>query len=90
MSLIVKVSLYHRHWHSEPVEVRRFTVDQEVATSFTYLRQKLAQVFPSIQDDNNITVAWIGQLNHFLCITHILYSIIHLISSSSLYPLCRL
>lgn len=61
MSLTVKASLYRNHWHGEPEEIRRFTVDQEVATSYTYLRQKLSKVFPSVEDDSDITTAWIGQ-----------------------------
>lgn len=40
------------------MEIRRFTVDQDVTTSYAYLVQKIAQVFPSLRADN-ITVAWI-------------------------------
>lgn len=60
MSLTVKASLYHHHWQNDPVEIRRFTIDQEVATSYTYLRQKVTQTFPSLADDSDIVTAWIG------------------------------
>jgi len=61
MSLTIKAFLYRSNWGGDPVEIRRFTVDQDVTTSYAYLVQKIAQVFPSLRADN-ITVAWIGEL----------------------------
>ena len=58
MSLTVKASLY-QEWLSEPIETRRFALDQDVATNYTYLREKLAQVFPDVQADN-ISVSYLG------------------------------
>lgn len=57
MSLTIKAYLYKR-WNGEPAEIRRFSVDQDVSTSYTYLTEKIAQVFPSLQP-NSIVVAWI-------------------------------
>uniref|UniRef100_A0A1X7T7Q1 ZZ-type domain-containing protein n=1 Tax=Amphimedon queenslandica TaxID=400682 RepID=A0A1X7T7Q1_AMPQE len=54
MSLIVKASLYGNWGRPEPLETRRFSIDQEVATSFTYLTQKLAQVFSNLEADKII------------------------------------
>lgn len=38
-------------------EVRRFGIDRDVVTSFSYLREKLRTVFPSLQG-RDFTVAW--------------------------------
>ena len=62
MSLTIKAFLLNT-WGGDPLEIRRFTVDQDVTTSFTYLVQKIAQVFPSLRADN-ITVAWMGERTH--------------------------
>ena len=59
MSLTIKAFLLNK-WGGDPLEIRRFTVDQDVTTSFTYLVQKIAQVFPSLRADD-ITVAWMGE-----------------------------
>ena len=56
MLLTIKAFLLNK-WGGDPLEIRRFTVDQDVTTSFTYLVQKIAQVFPSLRADD-ITVAW--------------------------------
>lgn len=61
MSLTIKASLYRHDWRREPVEIRRFTIDAEVATNYSYLVQKLTQVFPALREDNiTTTVAWKG------------------------------
>ena len=60
MSLTIKAFLYEVSWRGDPSEIRRFTVDQDVSTSFTYLLEKIAQVFPSIQA-TNVVVAWTGK-----------------------------
>lgn len=57
MTLVVKAALY-RDWEHKPLEIRRFSVDQDVATSYAYLQQKLVQIFPLAEADG-ITVAWI-------------------------------
>jgi len=45
----VKAYLYSS-WNNDPVEIRRFTVEQEVATSFDYLVGKLRAVFPTLKE----------------------------------------
>ena len=40
-------------------EVRRFGIDRDVVTSFSYLREKLQTVFPSLHG-RDFTVAWKG------------------------------
>ena len=49
MSLTVKAYLYSS-WNQDPVEIRRFTVEQEVATSYDYLVGKLRAVFPALKE----------------------------------------
>ncbi len=58
MSVTVKAFL-HRRWNEAPEEIRRFTIDQDVTTSYAYLVEKIAQVFPSLHADN-VIVHWIG------------------------------
>ena len=60
MSLTIKAFLYEQSWRAEPKEIRRFTIDQDVSTSFAYLLEKVAQVFPSVQA-GSIVVAWMGK-----------------------------
>ena len=60
MSLAIKAFLHEKSWHGEPVEIRRFSVDQDVSTSFAYLLEKIAQVFPSVQA-SNVVIAWMGK-----------------------------
>eukprot|EP00731_Ephydatia_muelleri_P030598 Em0022g112a len=57
MSVRVKAFLY-KEWEGKPVEIRRFPVDQDVSTSYAYLLQKIAQVFPSVKADK-VAVAWV-------------------------------
>lgn len=59
MSFTVKAALY-KDWHHEAIETRRFSVDQEVATSYAYLTQKLAQIFGQLEADK-IIVAYLGK-----------------------------
>ena len=61
MSLTVKAFLYRRSWREEPTEIRRFSLDQDVSTSYSYLVQKLAQVFPSIAAEE-IVLSWEGEV----------------------------
>ena len=60
MSLTFKAFLYERTWRGDPVEIRRFTVDQDVSSSYTYLLEKVAQVFPSLRAQN-VVLAWTGE-----------------------------
>ena len=60
MSLTIKAFLYEQSWRGEPKEIRRFSVDQDVSTSYAYLLEKLAQVFPSVQA-GSVIVAWMGK-----------------------------
>ncbi|KAL5459848.1 hypothetical protein EMCRGX_G033231 [Ephydatia muelleri] len=50
MSVGVKAYLY-QDWKSEPVEIRRFSIDGDVAACYDYLAQKLCQVFPTLCAD---------------------------------------
>ena len=60
MTLVVKAAFY-RDWEHKPLEIRRFSVDEDVATSYAYLQQKLVQIFPLAEADG-ITIAWIGKI----------------------------
>ena len=60
MSLTIKAFLHEQSWRGEPKEIRRFSVDQDVSTSYAYLLEKLAQVFPSVQA-GSVTIAWMGK-----------------------------
>ena len=60
MSLTIKAFLYEQSWRGEPKEIRRFSVDQDVSTSYAYLLEKLAQVFPSVQA-GSVAIAWMGK-----------------------------
>jgi len=39
-------------------EVRRFVVDKAVSTSFTFLKEKVASVFPSLGPDAEFSISW--------------------------------
>lgn len=41
-------------------EIRRFVLDQEVSTSFDYLRSKIAAIYPSLEEQN-FRVYWKGE-----------------------------
>ncbi len=58
MSLTVKAYL-HKDWISEPIETRRFALDQDVATNYTYLTEKLAKIFPQLRAQN-ISISYLG------------------------------
>lgn len=60
MSLTIKAFLHEQSWRGEPKEIRRFSVDQDVSTSYAYLLEKLAQVFPSVQA-GSVVIAWMGK-----------------------------
>lgn len=42
------------------VEVRRFVVETNVATSFMYLKEKIRMVFPTLQKHSDFRISWIG------------------------------
>ncbi|XP_072039912.1 LOW QUALITY PROTEIN: sequestosome-1-like [Amphiura filiformis] len=56
MSLTVKAYL-KRSDNANP-EIRRFTVDHDVTSSYEYLSKKVAQVFPSLGRPERFTLAW--------------------------------
>ena len=70
MSLTVKAFLYRRSWKEEPVEIRRFSLDQEVSTNYSYLVQKIAQVFPSVPAED-VVLSWAGEPDSALYITYL-------------------
>lgn len=59
MPLSVK-AFYLRDWRGEPKQIRRFSVDDDVAASFTYLVHKLASVF---RLNRACSVRWKGKLS---------------------------
>lgn len=65
MSLTIKAFLYERTWRGDPIEIRRFTVDQDVSSSYAYLLEKVVQVFPSLQV-NNVLLAWTGMYCYWI------------------------
>jgi len=66
MTQQLTVKAYLRRWNVERKqlelvdEIRRFSVDQDVATSFTYLLAKVTSVFPGLIN-KSITLYWRGQ-----------------------------
>ena len=60
MALTVKAFLYKRSWKEEPQEIRRFSLDQDVSTNYSYLVQKIAQVFPSVPAEE-VVISWAGE-----------------------------
>ena len=60
MALTVKAFLYRRSWSEEPQEIRRFSLDQDVSTNYSYLVQKIAQVFPSVPAED-VVISWTGE-----------------------------
>ena len=48
-SITIKAYLYNS-WEQDAVEIRRFTVEQDVATSYDYLVEKLHTVFPLLKE----------------------------------------
>lgn len=51
MSLMYKAYLYERK-PNKPKEIRRFSVDHDVSSSYEYLRKKVAAVFPDLSEEN--------------------------------------
>ena len=64
MSLIVKAFLYSNWFSDEATEIRRFSIDQDVATSYAYLTQKIAQVFSNLKADE-VKITYLGMVNIF-------------------------
>ena len=61
MSLIVKAYLEKP---DKTEEIRRFALDQDVASNFDYLTKKLTKVFPGL--DDNCTIFWKGKPDFIL------------------------
>ena len=57
MALSVKAYFYKPDGNTE---IRRFSVDQDVTTSFEYLSHKVRDVFPGLQD-KRLTFYWAGK-----------------------------
>jgi len=51
MSLMYKAFLYEKRTN-KPKEIRRFSVDHDVSSSYEYLRKKVATVFPDLSEEN--------------------------------------
>ena len=63
MSFTIKASLF-QNWSTEPIESRRFSIDQDVATNYVYLVQKLSQAFGDHDlKADDIVVSYIGLYN---------------------------
>jgi len=65
MAQQLTVKAYLKRWNVERKqlesvdEIRRFSVDQDVATSYTYLLAKVTNVFPGL-NNKPITLYWKG------------------------------
>jgi hypothetical protein len=59
MSLTVKA--YLKRGENVNKEIRRFSLDQGVATNYEYLSKTVAHVFPSLGDPDNFTLAYKGR-----------------------------
>jgi len=65
MAQQLTVKVYLKRWNGERKqleindEIRRFSVDQDVATSFEYLLAKVTNVFPGLNRDS-ISLHWKG------------------------------
>jgi len=65
MAQQLTVKAYLKRWNTERKqlelvdEIRRFSVDQDVATSYTYLLAKVTNVYPGL-NNASITLYWRG------------------------------
>ena len=65
MSVAIKASLY-KTCLGDPVEIRRFSVDEVTAKSYAILLEQMAKRFPSVTALEGLTLAWIGEKNTLL------------------------
>jgi sequestosome 1 len=64
-----KVYLYKDWAKEQALEVRRVGIDREVSTSFTYLKEKLASVFPVLgRAKTKSTITWQDEENEWITI----------------------
>ena len=63
-SITIKAYLYN-NWEQDPVEIRRFTVEQDVAASYDYLVGKLRAVFPTLKEAV-FDIYWEGKISHVI------------------------
>ena len=64
-----KVYLYKDWAKEQALEVRRVGIDREVSTSFTYLKEKLASVFPVLgRGKTKSTITWQDEENEWITI----------------------
>ena len=86
MAQQLTVKAYLKRWNAERKElesvdeIRRFSVDQDVATSYTYLMAKVNNVFPRL-NNKSITLYWRGK---FVTISFFLSSMQFSVLKSSL------
>ena len=69
MSAVTVKAYLYASWNQDPVEIRRFTVEQEVATSYDYLVGKLRTVFPALKEAV-FDVFWEGKVSRDVDTTH--------------------
>ena len=64
-----KVYLYKDWTKEQALEVRRVGIDRDVSTSFTYLKEKLASVFPVLgRTKTKYSVVWQDEENEWITI----------------------
>ena len=59
MTLTIKASL-HRWGQKEPLEIRRFFVEQDVSTSYSNLLKKVVEMFRCV-DPDKLDITWTGR-----------------------------
>jgi len=70
MAQQLTVKAYLKRWNAERKqqemveEIRRFSVDEDVATSYTYLLAKVTNVFPAL-NNKSTTLYWRGSFFYF-------------------------
>ena len=62
--MTIKAYLY-RSWEQDPIEIRRFTIEQDVAASYEYLLGKLRVVFPTLKEAV-FDIYWEGKTYHVM------------------------
>ena len=72
MAQQLTVKAYLKRWNAERKqqemveEIRRFSVDEDVATSYTYLLAKVTNVFPAL-NNKSTTLYWRGSFFFAQC-----------------------
>ena len=55
----------YRSWEQDPIEIRRFAIEQDVAASYEYLLGKLRVVFPTLKEAV-FDIYWEGKTHHVI------------------------